>query len=335
MARPVKGIMYHGWQSLVPTEGASVYRFTHPETRYALKELIAGVIQPLGPSLLQVPAAPADVAFLESFASAMFAGRGTYGWGGSWGGDAYHVLLYARLQPEIVYEETIMKTGLEGFRVLVMAVCDVLPAPVVERVLAFQQAGGLIVGDERLCPAIRPDVLLNVYERTKQAAADKQALLERAQLLREQLGERYRPYVDSSLAEALPYRRAYGQSDYIFAINDRREFGPYVGHHGLVMENGLPASAQFTVNRTAGFVYDLLEHRPVAVERDGSTLRIPVELEPGGGRLWLITGSAIHAVLLEAPAEAVPEDLPVSVTVADETGAPVNAVIPSRSTSAT
>ena len=329
VARPVKGIMYHGWQSLVPTEGASVYRFTHPETRYALKELIAGVIQPLGPSLLQVPAAPADVAFLESFASAMFAGRGTYGWGGSWGGDAYHVLLYARLQPEIVYEETIMKTGLDGFRVLVMADCDVLPAPVVERVLAFQQAGGLIVGDERLCPAIRPDVLLNVYERTKQAAADKQALLERAQLLREQLGERYRPYVDSSLAEALPYRRAYGQSDYIFAINDRREFGPYVGHHGLVMENGLPASAQFTVNRTAGFVYDLLEHRPVAVERDGSTLRIPVELEPGGGRLWLITGSAIHAVLLEAPAEAVPgQDLPVSVTVADETGAPVNAVIP-------
>ncbi|HQH70144.1 MAG TPA: hypothetical protein PK166_17245, partial [Candidatus Hydrogenedentes bacterium] len=49
IARPVKGIMYHGWQSLVPTEGASAYRFTHPETRYALKELIAGVIRPLGP----------------------------------------------------------------------------------------------------------------------------------------------------------------------------------------------------------------------------------------------------------------------------------------------
>ena len=329
VARPIKGIMYHGWQSLVPTEGASAYRFTHPETRYALQELIADVIQPLGPSLLQVPGAAADVAFLESFTSAMFASRGTYGWGGSWGGDAYHVLLYARLQPEIIYEETIMKSGLDGFRVLVMADCDVLPEPVAERVLAFQQAGGIIVGDERLCPAIRPDIVLSAYERTKQADVDKQALLERAQLLREELGDRYRPYVDSTQAEALPYRRAFGSSDYLFAINDRREFGHYVGHHGLVMENGLPISAQFTVNRAAGFVYDLLEHRRVAAESDGATLRIPVELAPGGGGLWLITENAIDTLRVDAPAEVRPgQDLPVSITVADETGAAVKAVVP-------
>ncbi len=329
IARPVKGIMYHGWQSLVPTEGSSAYRFTHPETRYALKELIGSVVEPLGPTLLQVPPAPADVAFLESFSSAMFAGRGTYGWGGSWGGDAYHVMLYARLQPEIVYEETIVKAGLEGYRILVAADCDVLPEPVVERILAFQQSGGIIVGDERLCPAIKPDVLVEVYQRTKQADADKEALVTRARLLREQLDARYQPYVDSSLEDALPYRRSCGSSDYIFAINDRREFGNYVGHHGLVMENGLPASAQFTVNRSAGFVYDLLDHRPVPVEGDGTVMRMPVELEPGGGRLWLITEKAIAGVQIQAPAEAVRgEGLPVVVTVVDDAGAPVNAVIP-------
>ena len=127
IARPIKGIMYHGWQSLVPTDGPSVYRYTHPETRNALQDLTTHVVQPLGPTLLQVPAVRSEVAFLESFTSDMFAGRGTYGWGGSWAGDAYHVLLYAHLQPEIVYEETILKSGLEGYKVLVLTDCDVLP----------------------------------------------------------------------------------------------------------------------------------------------------------------------------------------------------------------
>ncbi len=259
----------------------------------------------------------------------MFAGRGTYGWGGSWAGDAYHVLLYARLQPEIVYEETIAKTGLEGYRILVLADCDVLPQPVVDRILGFQQAGGIVVGDERLCPAIRPDILLEVCSRTSRASDDKEALLARARSLREQLGARYQPYVDSSHEDVLPYRRSLGSSDYVFAINDRREFGAYVGHHGLVMENGLPATAQFTVKRAAGFVYDLVEHRQIPAETDGIVTRIPVDLEPGGGRLWLITGTAIRQVQIQAPAEASGgQDVSVSVSIVDDAGAPVNAVIP-------
>ena len=33
LARPIKGIMYHGWQSLVSTDSTSAYRFTNPSTR--------------------------------------------------------------------------------------------------------------------------------------------------------------------------------------------------------------------------------------------------------------------------------------------------------------
>ena len=88
--------------------------------------MIREVVRPLGPTLLQVPPVASDVAFLESFASQMFARRGTYGWGGNWTGDAYQVLLWAHLQPEIVYDETIATRGLDGYRVLVMPDCDVL-----------------------------------------------------------------------------------------------------------------------------------------------------------------------------------------------------------------
>ena len=57
--------------------------------------------------------------------------------------------------------------------------------------------------------------------------------------------------------------RRYGTTDYLFAINDRREFGDYVGQHGLVMENGLPSEAVLTVRRPGGTVYDLVDHRVV------------------------------------------------------------------------
>jgi len=323
IARPIQGIMYHGWQSLVQTKGGGAYRFTHPDTRDALKELVATVVRPLGPALLQVPEAPTDVAFLESFTSSMFAGRGTYGWGGSWAGDAYHILLYAHLQPRVLYEETIVKSGLEGYRVLVLA------ASVVERIQAFQQAGGIVVGDERLCPAITPDVLLEVYSRTGKADADKTALLERARRFREELDVRYERYLDASLPEVITYRRSYGNSDYVFLANDRREYGDYVGRHGLVMENGLPANGRIAVRRANGFVYDLVAHREVETQCDGTLLDIPIDLEPAGGRVWLITEKQFDKVEIMGPDE-VPREAEVTfdVSIKDGTGTPVNAVVP-------
>ncbi len=329
IARPVRGIMYHGWQSLVPTEGPSVYRYTHPETRNALRELTRTVVEPLGPTLLQVPAVRSDVAFLESFSSAMFAGRGTYGWGGSWGGDAYHVLLYAHLQPEIVYEETILKHGLDGYKVLVLADCDVLPASVVEKVNAFQAAGGLLVGDDRLCPAVKPDILLEPYTRTKKADEDKKALLDRAVRLYFDLSPHYRAPLASSNADALPYLRRYGTADYVFAVNDHREFGNYVGRHGLVMEQGLPVVSVLTLSREKGRVYDLVEHREVAAETGNGSLSIPVELEPGGGRIFLVTDTPVEAVAVQAPGMAVcGQEMEARVVVTDREGNPVDAVIP-------
>lgn len=329
IARPVRGIMYHGWQSLVPTEGPSVYRYTHPETRNALRELTRTVVEPLGPALLQVPAVRSDVAFLESFSSAMFAGRGTYGWGGSWGGDAYHVLLYAHLQPEIVYEETVLKHGLDGYKVLVLADCDVLPASVVEKVNAFQAAGGILIGDDRLCPAVKPDILLEPYTRTKKADADKQALVARAGVLSAALEGRYRAPVGAYPADVLPYLRRYGTSDYVFVVNDCREFGNYVGRHGLVMEQGLFVASMVTLRREAGRVYDLVEHREVAATSENGALSIPVELEPGGGRVFLVTDTPVETIAVQAPATAVcGQEMEVRVVVTDTEGNPVDAVIP-------
>jgi hypothetical protein len=329
MARPIKGIMYHGWQSLVPCEPPGGYRFTHPETQHELARLIRQVVQPLGPALIRVPDAKSDVAFLESFAAEMFARRGTYGWGHGWAGDAYHVLLYAKLQPEIVFDETITQRGLDDFRVLVMCDCDVLTQSVAQRVKAFQERGGLVVGDERLAPAITPDILLPVYTRTKRADEDKAALQQLAAGLREQLDARYTRYVDTQSPEVIPRLRRYRDTDYVFVVNDRREFGDYVGRHGLVMENGLPSDTLLTVGRESGFVYDLVEHRQVAVRHEGGKLLWNVQLGPCDGRVLMISPQAIDRVKIAAPSTAPRgETVELAFSVVDAEDRPLAAVVP-------
>jgi hypothetical protein len=331
LARPVQGIMYHGWGSLVPGTGEGSYRYTHPQAQHELRRLVKEVVEPLGPTLMQVPDRPSDVAFLESFASQMFARRGTYGWGNGWSGDAYQMLLWARLQPEVVYDETVVRRGLDGFRVLVMMDCDVLTASVAAKVQAFQKRGGLVVGDERLCPAIKADITIQSYARTRRAKEDRSALLAQAAELRQALDSRYSRYCDSASPEVVTRCRAYGTTDYLFAVNDQREFGDYVGQHGLVMENGLPSATTLSLGRKRGFVYDLVNGREVETSSRRGRLQIPREFGPCEGCVLMVTEAAIAGVKMETAPEAKRGgSLACSVAVVDAKGCPIMAVVPVR-----
>ncbi len=331
IARPIKGIMYHGWSSLVHNEPPRGYRFTNPATRHELTRLTHEVVRPLGPTLLKVPPVKSDVAFLESFASQMFARRGMYGWCGGWGGDAYLTMLYAHFQPEIVYDETIIERGLDGFKVLVMCDADVITEKMLERIKAFQTGGGIIVGDENTTPAIKPDVLMQSYKRTGKADADKAVLLKLAAKLRKDLDAKakYARYVDTSKAEVIPYRRRHKQTDYVFLVNDRREYGEYVGQHGIVMENGLPSDAVVSIARPAGFVYDLVAHHQVPAKAADGKLAVDVHLGPCDGRLLMVSDRAIGGVTVKVPKEANRGGrVECLVEVVSTDGKPLDAVVP-------
>lgn len=329
ISRPIKGIMYHGWQSLVSTDSPSGYRFTHPQTQHELKRLIENVVAPLGPMLLSVPGIQSDVAFLKSFSSEMFAGRGTYGWCGGWSGDVYHALMYAKLQPEIIFDETVAGRGLGEFRVLVMPDCDVLTESVVEQILEFQKSGGLIVGDERTCPAVKPDILLPVCKRTGRADTDKAALQELARGLRKQLDPHYRRQVDTSSAEVIPYLRRYKKTDYLFLVNDRREYGDYVGHHGLVMENGLAEQTNVALARSGGYVYDLVNHCGVRASHGSEAVSFDLRLGPCDGALLMVSDRALDRVVVTGPASVKRGGQATWVVeVVDESGKPLQAVVP-------
>ena len=329
IARPVQGIMYHGWQSLVPDRKTRGYRYTHSGTKDELRRLVKTVIEPLGPALMQVADREADVAFLESFTAQMFARRGTYGWNGGWAGDAYLILHYAQLQPRIVYDETVARDGLDRFKVLVMVDCDVLTESVAKAAQKFQDRGGIIIGDENLAPRIRPDILLQSYSRPKQADEAQRAMLDKAAALRTELDAHYSRYNDSSNPDVITRCRRYNTTDYLFAVNDLREYGNYVGHHGLVMENGLPSDAAITVRRESGVVYDLVNHCQVSSETEAGAIRLPVRLGPCEGRVFMITDRRIDRVQITAPERAKRgEQIRIGIAVLDKADKPINAIVP-------
>jgi hypothetical protein len=322
LARPISGIMYHGWQSLVPTDGTGGYRYTNPDTQDVLRRLLHDVVEPLGPMLLQVGDRQSDVAYLDSFTSQMFARRGSYGYSND---EAYLTLLYAQLQPEVIYEDA----ALDRFKVLVLADCDVLSASVVKRIVEFQSRGGIVIGDDNLAPAIKPDLRIPKIVRTKKGDADKATLLANATKLRTALDAKYERHADSSNPEVIVRCRQASESDYVFVVNDRREFGTYIGQHGLVMENGLPANAQLSLQHPAGYVYDVLASREIKTTLDGSRLRWPVNLGPGEGRIFLVSPKPIDHLDVNLPESAVRGgSFRLSVRIADRDGQPIAAVVP-------
>jgi hypothetical protein len=331
ISRPIQGIMYHGWGSLVPADGGS-YQYTNPATKFELARLIDTVVEPLGPTLMAIPDRKSDVAFLESFASQMFAKRGTYGWNGGWQGDAYLILDYAQLQPQVVYDETVMQKGLGQYKVLVLTDCDVLTRGVADKIIAFQKKGGIVVGDQNLAPAIHPDIMLSFEERPKDADKGREWLQAKAAALRKELDPHYSRYYSSSNPDIITHARQYGTTDYLFTVNDKREYGDYVGHHKLVMENGLPSEGVLTVKRTGGRVYDLVNSREVrTLPTKGGSLQVATRLGPCDGQMLMVTERPVAKVVVEAAnAVKLGGSLPVKVTVADDTGAPIAAIVPVR-----
>jgi hypothetical protein len=330
LSRPVRGIMYHGWQSLVETDSPGAYRYTNQHTQHELERLVKEIVEPLGPALLKIPDTRAEVAFLESFTSQMFARRGGYGSNMGWSADVWLALQHAHVRCDVLYEETLLRDGLSGRRFLVMTECDVLTEPLVKAITAWQAAGGRVIADEFLCPALKADLTLASFKREKKADLDKAKVLALAADLGPQLDtlglERA---VTLDQPEILVRTRHAGEADYHFLLNDRREFGSYVGQHGLVMENGLPSAGTLTFAKNPpAHLYDLVAGRELAMTKDH---QLPVDLGPCDGRLLMTLPRPIAGLTVTAPASASPGDeVPLTFSVNDPAGEALPAVIPLR-----
>lgn len=353
LAKPVQAVMYHGWQTVFETGSTRGYAYTCRESEVRLKSLLRDVVTPLGAMLPKLGREPPRVAVFESFTTAAMGGPASWGWKA----PAITYLQRARLDPRVIYEETILRDGLDGVRILYAPQARFLTPRIVAAIREWQANGGLLLADTECLPALKPDIAVPVVSFDPPPESDhseevnamesggagiaethvatrraKAVMLAQADDLRRQLNGRYTPRVDSDTAEIVVYSRNWKDVDYVFAVNDRRTFGDYVGAWGKTMEKGLPHSGTVSVEDAAcavKAVYELSRGGEVAFSREGGRCVVPVDFDTNDGRLFAFLPQRIARVETSAP-ESVGrgEVFEVTFRILDETGAPVDALLP-------
>jgi len=356
LAKPVDALKFHGWGCIYDTKTKIGYAYTNPEVPKVHREMLRNVVAPLGPTLLDLKRNEPDVAVLESFTTSMFGQTGNTC--GGWTAPSVTFLQRARLDPKVVYEEKVLSPGgLDGVKVLYLPQCKYLTKKVIAAVRDFQAQGGLVVGDEMTPKAITPDVtvpkvsfeappavdyddIVDKLEgdknlKTKHHAKTRMAkaeMIRNAEALRQALAGRYEAFSDSSSAELVTFNRQWKATPYLFVINDRRDFGPYVGAWGKLMEKGLPCEGWVTVRDPAQrtkAVYELSKGGEVPFAHEDGKVRVDVKFSTTDGRMFVFLPEKIGG--LEAavsPSVTRGGTIDVSLSLTTASGAPVPAILP-------
>jgi len=332
IAKPVKGILYHGYGCVMETGEPTGYVYTNPQTTETLRRLQFGVVQPLGPMLKKLGRAKSPVAVLESFTSVI---NGTP-WSDGYAQAPVTFLQRARLDPRVVYEETLERDGFSDIKVLFAPTCRFLTPKIIALLKDFRASGGILIGDTMLNPAVTADITVPVVERKLAPAADlpeqveayerenrklmcegpqkftrqqKVESQEGADKLRRQLAGRYEPAADSSDTELFTFARRWRETDYLFVINDKRTFGDYVGPWGRTMEKGLPHDGWVSLRdpvKRIGAVYELSRGGEVKFERMDEKIKVQLSFETNDGRFLVFLPERIGSLKVDCSASVVP-----------------------------
>ena len=320
ISRRLDMLSFHGYGSLVDRDDRSwnSYRFTNPESKVMFKKLVDTLIRPLGPVLKLVPERPMRTAVLYTLGSNLFGSTGSWGW--TWGADAemHQLLQRAQLDPGVIFDEDIFAGRLASVKLLALPNCAIMDQRVIEAIWKFQDAGGLVIGDGDLNPLILPDFTVE-YGGVEEAKA-----------LYQKLGAVVPSYFAAISPEVATHVRSWKKSDYLFAINDHRGFGDYVGMYGYAAEVGLPLQCKAKLARTdVKAIYDLMQHKEIPFAKQGNQCTWDINFTTNDGRLYLAMPQKIAKVTVDAPTETtLDKTLELTIQVLDARNKPVDAILP-------
>lgn len=281
------------------------YRCANPQTRDVVRDLFQTVAVPLGPLFRAIPERAPKVALVEGYASMILGGR-LYWDTRARIADYGTAATAANLMPATLTEAEIRDFDIpDSVETLIMSECDVLTRKCHERIAAFKARGGRIVADADLCPALKADALLPPLERAyPKTVSDHDdgvavpktlcevrefSMKDVAAKLKELVGPKAAPYADSSNPDLVLHVRSYRTSDYLFAINDRRTYGAYVGPWKRIKEAGCPNAGTVVIGRETGAVYDLVRHERVPFVSERGQTRIDLSYRTNDGKVLLLT----------------------------------------------
>ena len=351
MFRQIHGMMFHGCAAMFPMPRPGKYARTLPGTEKRFADLLINQVKPLAPLTAALPDRPPLIAVFQSVASSIFAGRGSRG-NESWPYVMYRILQYGGYDPQMIFEEQLLRDGWGEIKVLALPHCDVLTASALKKLQEFQQAGGIIVADEFLMPALMPDLrlscrkLMNGISDPELIAAEtntsskpvhpeehsRKLNLQRAgRELAGQLQNYVRPLNSSDNPDLITSSRSGGNGTYLFAVNDKRTCGDYLGIYGKIMEKGLPNSGKIWISRSAAVVYDCLTGKEVPARFSADKTVVPVHFTTNDGKVFLLLDEKIGKLEISAPSCVSPgNDFAFQVKILSASGKLCRTVIPIR-----
>ena len=331
ISRRLDGIMYHGSGSLLTREIVGGYRLTDRRAAKRLAKLNKEVILPLGAILPKVPERPAEVAILESFASALYASKHfSSGWSRNWVADIHLALAWANIPGSVLYEEHLLdEKFIKDLKVLVLPGMEVVDEVILAKLRELRKRGVILVGDEFTSPAIMVDVRIKSVRRdSKDPAKSKAALQELGNTIRKAVSGIYNVPVSATSNDLVVRRRGCDKADYVFVLNDKRTFGDYLGAWKRVMEKGEPLSGNITVKHAAEAAYDLVKHQPIALKKGKNAVNFNVQLGGGDGTLILLLDKAINKLAIDGKDLERGKDYTLAISVLDKANKPVKACLP-------
>lgn len=329
MFRRIHGMMFHGGSAIFPLPRKSIYARTLPGMEKTFADILIDQVKPLAPLVATLPDRPPRIAVFQSVASAIFAGRGSQG-NESWPYVMYRIFQYAGYDPQMIFEEQLLRDGWSEIKVLLLPHCDVLTASALKKLQEFQQAGGIIIADEFLMPALMPDLRLN---SGKLMNGKKYDLQRTGRQLAAQLQNYLRPLTSSDNPDLITSSRSSGKADYLFVVNDRRGFGDYLGIYGRIMEKGLPNSGKIWIDHPASVVYDCLTGKEAPAQFSAGKTVIPIHFSTNDGKVFLLLDERLGQVKISVPGSVLRgNDLVYQVKILSASGKQCHAVIPLKLT---
>jgi len=347
LSRGVSGVSFHGLETAsrealepgsarkqVEGVGYRGYVYSNPDTLETIGTLNKRLVRPYGRILKRLSPARGQVAMLLSTANLVLTCRDAEDFVVDEAGHMYAKLLAAHVPVDPVYEVDLEREGLDGYKAVALPGCRVLPRHIYNIIRDFVAKGGIVIGDQHLVPKFASVVQLpRRHPAWGGEAPLHEERVDQIPIVRKALDAQITRYADCDSASVILSVMEDGPTRYLFAVNDLRRVGDYLGPWGKVLDDGVAQRTKLRVRRSQCVIYDALAQRTVLDRTDGEWLTWDLQLGPGEGRMYVVRPSTISRVAVAGP-ETVTKGTIATVTVSvhTEKGTRAAGLVPLRVT---
>ena len=299
---------------------------------------------PLLPAMHQMQRQKNESAFFIGMANKIFSESVISGYGKAIGNAFLNLLWKAHVPADCIFEDSIRAGELKNYRQVFLYGATHLPEDVYKLLKEFQASGGRIITSRALAkyfpnaevyePDLSPIRFSSYYYINQKKGYDAATVYALQQKTAGEIAAKFAPEKSpaawSSSHELYLRMLENGSCKYIFAKNDRRAYGDFLGKkYHAVFDGELPLEADIIMDiSSAAAVYDfasqkLVKHLPAAAGKR----QIKMQFAPGEGKVLMVYERAVDKIqamvnnntlsfrILDAAGKKLPGIQPVQIQV--------------------